>query len=542
MRRRFRVLFQFLFPILLIGCASKPPLTAQPATPTPVPATPNPDSLTVFISDLHFGLGKRSNGQWHPLDDFRWSNALRGFLDEISRRSGNRTTLVIAGDFFEMWQHPTVLCNSGTADLGCTIAEMDEVARLIIEGHRVDLETLGAFASRGENRLVVIPGNHDAALLLPTVWQRVANAFRATPGRVERVTTGVWISPDGRVVAEHGHQMPGEDVNGYKDWPRVTGRRQGRDFMLRPWGEQFVHRLYNEVEDRYSLIDNLIPQSKGIGHYLEERGTWGSTADIARLIAFNLTQTSIKQLTDLGPSRGEPPTWSIAGSRALGWKLFARAMPPDEWYRSQLETATGPEWQRIREQLDTLARDAGQLPDDEVKNLCDKGAAVATSDANLCPRPGPTLGRAILHSLVPGSRLRAMQKHLRTRRGQTARMTVFIYGHTHTLECPSVVTQGSREVTVANTGAFQRLADDERFRAKARERNLSPTQALGALTVEDLPACYSAVLLTYPEGEPKVTVQSWHMPEDQERGEFVSPTDCRCAKLGSSCEPRPNCN
>ena len=205
MRRRSRVLIECLFPILLIGCASKPPLSAQPTSPTPLPASPPTavPALTVFISDLHFGLGKRSNGQWHPLDDFRWSNALRGFLDEISRRSGNRTTLVIAGDFFEMWQHPTVPCSSGTADLGCTVAEMEEVARLIVEGHRGDLEALGAFASRGENRLVVIPGNHDAALLLPTVWQRVADAFRATPGRVERVTTGVWISPDGRVVAEH---------------------------------------------------------------------------------------------------------------------------------------------------------------------------------------------------------------------------------------------------------------------------------------------------------------------------------------------------
>jgi hypothetical protein len=265
--------------------------------------------------------------------------------------------------------------------------------------------------------------------------------------------------------------------------------------------------------------------------------------DIARFIAFNLTQTSIRQIGALGDSPGQPPRWDVARSRELGWKLFARAMPADDWYRRQLESGTEPQWQRIREQLGSLAGDRQATPDDEVKNLCDKRAALATSDAELCPRLDPTLGREILRSLVPGARLRAVQKHLKTRRREATGMTIFIYGHTHTLECPARVTpEGLSGFTVANTGAFQRLADDERFRARASERNMSPTQALGELTVEDLPPCYSAVFLTYQEGVPKVAVQNWYMPEDQGSGEFVSPTDCRCAKLGSSCEPRPSCN
>ena len=44
-------MIQFLFPILLIGCASKPPLTAEPATPTPVPALKTKVQVVEVIKD-----------------------------------------------------------------------------------------------------------------------------------------------------------------------------------------------------------------------------------------------------------------------------------------------------------------------------------------------------------------------------------------------------------------------------------------------------------------------------------------------------------
>jgi hypothetical protein len=123
----------------------------------------------------------------------------------------------------------------------------------------------------------------------------------------------------------------------------------------------------------------------------------------------------------------------------------------------------------VRTQLDARARNSNDLPDDEVRNLCDKATAVS-QEADFCPRMDPTLGREILKSLTPGARLRAVQAHLKTRFTQVPEMRVFVYGHTHELQCTTKVTpEGLSQVDVANTGAFQRLADDAKF-TKRRTR------------------------------------------------------------------------
>jgi hypothetical protein len=79
-----------------------------------------------------------------------------------------------------------------------------------------------------------------------------------------------------------------------------------------------------------------------------------------------------------------------------------------------------------------------------------------------------------------------------------------IYGHTHALEkgWPLTIKQGM-DVMVHNTGAFQRTIDEEGFLKRVRARNLVPHEALRAIKLEELPPCYSAVLVTYREGMPE---------------------------------------
>ena len=36
----------------------------------------NGQRAIAVISDLHFGVGRLSNGEWDPTEDFRWPNAL----------------------------------------------------------------------------------------------------------------------------------------------------------------------------------------------------------------------------------------------------------------------------------------------------------------------------------------------------------------------------------------------------------------------------------------------------------------------------------
>src|SRR5262249_20387640 len=91
--------------VLTSACATSQPApgpTARALPPPQPPAACAPLSaeersalerrLFVFVSDLHFGLGKLPDGRWNPIEDFRWPRALNGFLAEISRKSGGQTT------------------------------------------------------------------------------------------------------------------------------------------------------------------------------------------------------------------------------------------------------------------------------------------------------------------------------------------------------------------------------------------------------------------------------------------------------------------
>lgn len=524
------------------ACASQPAPTAPPPAPGPSPAAvPGGKRLYAFISDLHFSLGKLPSGAWNPIEDFRWTNALKGFLKEISHRSGGKTTLVVAGDLLEMWQHPDLACSQGDADRGCTVDEMGTLADAIVKAHRADLEALGAFASEGENQLVIIPGNHDAALLIPPIQKKVAEALKAKTGRVEFPTIGVWVSPDGLIVSEHGHQMPLENINNWKKWPVLTEVLNGKEFLRRPWGEMFVHNLYDKVESENQVIDNLIPQSNGVRHLMKKRGFFGSAGDVARFLAFNIGETSLAQKGDLGQPASGKLEWNVEGSREKGWGLFAAATQ-DDWYRERLRNPPDESWAAVRTQLDALAKNADAIPDDEIRNLCDKARLLSPTGEGVCPRKDPTLIISTIGGAIPGAGYRSMVSHLKKRRETCPRMEVFIYGHTHTLQCTTPVTPpGDVPVQVANTGAFQRLIDDERFVAEATKRGWKPEEALSKLTLEDLPACYTAALVTYENGRPATKVQNWYQAETDAAGTFVEVWDCRCAKLGSHCDGGAPC-
>jgi hypothetical protein len=524
------------------ACASRPTPAPTAVVPHSTPAVSGDDKrLYAFISDLHFSLGKLPSGAWNPIEDFRWTNALKGFLKEISHRSGGKTTLVIAGDLLEAWQHPDLPCSQGDADRGCTVEEAAGLADAIVKAHRADFEALGAFASEGENQLVIIPGNHDASLLIPSVQKRVSDALKAGAGRVEFPPTGVWASPDGLIVSEHGHQMPLENINNWKKWPAVTEVLNGKEFLRRPWGEQFVHNLYDKVESENQVIDNLIPQSNGVRHLMKKKGFFGAAGDVARFLAFNIGQTSLAQIGDLGRPASGKLEWNVAAAREEGWELFAAATP-DGWYRERLRNPPDESWTAVRRQFDAMAKDPDAVPDDEVRNLCDKAKILSPTGESVCPREDPTLLISTVGGAIPGSGYRSMVKHLNRRSEAFPRMQVFVYGHTHTLQCTTPVTPpGGIPILVANTGAFQRLIDDERFVAEATKRGWTPQEALSKLTLEDLPPCYTAVLVNYESGRPAAAVQNWYQAETDATGAFVEIWDCRCAKLGSHCEGGAPC-
>jgi UDP-2,3-diacylglucosamine pyrophosphatase LpxH len=479
---------------------------------------------TVFISDLHFGVGKEAGGAWDPTEDFRWPKALAGFLDKITEDGQQRTDLVIVGDFLELWQPPAeIKCTGVSADLGCSVDEMAALVGKVASEHAVDLGILRAFAERGENRLHIIVGNHDSTLRYAKVWQPMGAALNADSGRINFVTEGVWVSGDGRIVAEHGNQI-GQDVNKYATWPTISRQVDGQDYIVRPWGELFVQRLFNGQERSYSIIDNLSPETAGARYRAADRGLWGSAADIARLLSFNLLETSLRQKSVM---LGKPPpgkvNWDIALGRKKGAMLFLYSLPQDDPFRSQLEKTTDAESMAIKAELTNLASDRTRLPDAEVQQLCDM-IAVYQKD-QLCWNM--QLGALAEHFL--SSKSKVMAKHLAARQATYKSMRVFIYGHTHQFETPwRVQLEGAPiTITVANTGAFQRLIDEPGFLRRLNGR--TEQEGLRTMKLEELPPCYTAVIVpAAATGQiPVPKTMAWHMPEDS-AGIFIAPDDLRC--------------
>ena len=92
------------------------------------------------------------------------------------------------------------------------------------------------------------------------------------------------------------------------------------------------------------------------------------------------------------------------------------------------------------------------------------------------------------------SKSKVIAKHLVARQATYKKIRVFIYGHTHQFENPwSVDLDGLTTVSVANTSAFQCLLDEPGFLKRLNGR--TPQDALRTMTLNELPACYSAVIV-----------------------------------------------
>jgi UDP-2,3-diacylglucosamine pyrophosphatase LpxH len=489
---------------------------------TPYQPPPTSQRYTVFISDLHLGIGKDADGAWDPTEDFRWPKALEGFLNRISEQGEQRVDLVIVGDFLELWQPPIEIeCKGASADYGCTIDEMASLVHKVVNEHSKDLDILRTFAERGENRLHITVGNHDSTLRYETIWNPLGTALNASSGRIDLVTEGLWVSADGRILAEHGHQI-GHDANKYASWPDISRRVDGKDYIVRPWGELFVQKLFNDQERRYPIIDNLSPETAGARYRAADRGLWGSAVDVAKFLAFNLLETSLRQKS---VSLGKPPAgkvdWDVSLGRDMGALLFLYSLPRDDPFRRQLE-AEGAEAAAIKEHLTALAKDKVSLPDEEVQQLCDM-IAVYEKD-HICW--DVKLGAAAEHLLV--AKTKVMARHLEERQSKFKSMRIFIYGHTHQYEERwDVKLEGSVSVAVANTGAFQRLIDEQGFLSRLNGR--SPEEALRTMKLDELPPCYTAVIVPPADagGIPVPKALAWYMPENGV-GSFIPVDDDRC--------------
>ena len=203
-------------------------------------------------------------------------------------------------------------------------------------------------------------------------------------------------------------------------------------------------------------------------------------------------------------------------ARSMGADLFINALSPEDPFRKQI-SADDPDAGAVRIELAALVRDPTRVPDEMILHLCD---LVAERGQSFCM--DTQLGSLAQHALI--SKDKVLARHLRARQQQFTGIQLFIYGHTHQYENSRKVPLNDLvSVTVANTGAFQRLIDEPGF--LRRLNGITPQEGLRAIPLEQLPPCYTAVIV--PTDAAETQVRAWHMTED-EVGTFVSPTDEKC--------------
>ena len=143
------------------------------------------ERLTVIVSDLH-------------LSEASSLDALVPFLAAMAERADGAGELVLNGEIF-------ALGAVAEAEAGIKLESILVVQTLV-------LEAIASFARA--NRVVLVPGHDDAALLFPSVAARLEQRL---PG-VKVATRGLWISGDARILVEHGHQLAG-DPYCWERWP-----------------------------------------------------------------------------------------------------------------------------------------------------------------------------------------------------------------------------------------------------------------------------------------------------------------------------------
>lgn len=476
---------------------------------SPAPATRS----IVVIGDLHMGPGRnadapaardadpdRDRGGWHPYEDFRWRDEFVRFLDALDADSGD-TDLVINGDLFELLQSTAVPCTHDDPALGCTADEALQRLETVIAAHAEELQAIGRFAAAGSNRVYIVPGDHDAALLMPPVWRRAVASFAAPADRVALAASGRWVSPDGRVHVEHGHQLA-LSADRFSNWPHPVITTDGRRHVERPWGEQVILPFYDRTEARYPIVDNIAEEGVG-AKFVAAAMDANRPEGIPALLRFLLTKTSWQQFRmDLDGGDVQAPAWDVQQIRGNLATFVAGSLPSDDPFAAVLKNETA-------EQLSAVG---AMLSDQQIVAVCDYRAAIRRARRRMervltqlpgigppiaeCPRLPDTVGPAFEYYWR--SRDQQVAQHV----GDTRGLDVIVFGHTHLLDRP-FRPLGDDGPVVVTSGAWQRTV----YPLQMTQLDAQP---------ESLAPCYTFIRLPASGGTRTPEARAWRLSEQQQ--------------------------
>jgi hypothetical protein len=455
----------------------------------------------VVISDLHMGAGRDETGRWRRDEDFRWPGEFAAFLRVIDSQHRSTVDLVLNGDTFEL-----------APDEAGALASLDRV----LAAHKAEAQALASFAKAGTNRIVLIPGDRDSALRFGKVAERVTRTLGGSADRITAVSSGYWLSPDGKVHAEHGHEI------------RFRTRDSGA-----------LQELYDKLETKYPAFDSVAIAASGAKYGLAADSTLSSADAVALLVRDALLNVSWQQFRmELDDGDVQPPQWDLVQARSLGASLLAAALPDDDPLKAlaaALDAKGG---------LAAVARD---LTDQELTALCDYRAAVRRARRRFeplvtqfaprgpavaeCPRTPDT--RGAIFDYFWRSRDAFYNDYVeRAQRRSKAAPVVFAIGHTHLadraqsyanmisgglLKIPMEgfsPVRGALTPVVINGGAWNRTITPVQLERLKAERGVSWHEFLQSLEPEELPPCYTFVHVPAYEQEPAPAVRYWRRADD----------------------------
>ncbi len=490
------------------------------------------DSVQIYISDSHIGTGGQCVGQgcrdgWHNMEDFRWEDDFRQFINFLGRKISKPIDLVMVGDSFELWQDMAgIPCKDDgqRSNFGCNAEQSKKRVEKVGEKHAEVFKILSDFVRPDkDNKIIMLPGNHDAALAMNTVASTVKEQF------TEGAKKNVCVDEDGMIqgkdiFVEHGHQLEG-DMNRYDDPLNGTIECINSDgkavncndndaFVRRSWGENFVQNYFNDYEDLFPIIDNYATEGAGVPDGVQ-RGFKASSlpkksSAVLGFLSFLFTKQTLAHLGDVLTTEQEGVT----------------AICRNENDKKCIDLKTMGEWpinHKIFSQLPGKSKDALQFifdteakPDaDEPVKLKDVYANYSSEDASKldilliatclywaqengnvrCSYSKETLsaGGTKIKQWIEGIIDPDYDKvvdHIKHREKQFRdEFKYFIYGHTHFAE-----QKKKNGKIILNTGAWQRVTDPddiEKIIQKCTDSGRDEKDCFKTMTPDKLTPCYS---------------------------------------------------
>lgn len=446
----------------------------------------------VIVSDLHLGPGT-ADRRFTGIEDFYAEAEWRAFLERHA--ATGPIDLIIAGDFIEYWQIAAAMKvlprRDPAAPAGAPVLAADQrfsvdATRLVIAAHRDVFRALGDLIARGDHRVVIVAGNHDADLLWPKVQLEIAKAIApADPARLVFVDAAAY--QHGGVHVEHGHAYDAANKFATRHAPFARDA-QGRCRLQSSWGEVFVDAFYTETERQLPFIDNLYPESAAILWAMKDNpdpardiGAALRFIDLLRVAEtreFNRDAVGAVLQGVFGTPGGDggPSTGDVVAQ--LVDRLAAGDTKALGAVNGVLRLLYDPD---VASLWTTITAAVRALPD------------VRAAAGELRHTDTAALGR--LRETLFGESMETAAKRLLT---QNPALSVVVFGHTHTLG-GALVPIKLRDATgyYGNTGSWLSVASVQELRARGVRWD-----QLSVLDRSQFPQRSTAIVIDYREGRP----------------------------------------